>query len=222
VLEAILSIRKLQFTNTKQLTNKQLEQMSKRTPNSISIESLKVYQNEFDIKSKVINLTDELAIRLKVPNIPQHIQAGYTWITDIENNFADALLKSEKEREQYLMNQSKCTIARNYSHFVDVFIRKSYDNDTEIIEEDDDIELRDSMLNDLDTDSINKFIDGCVEFINDITVSIIAVPNYKCPKCNEKQVINTEAGLKSELIPIDPSTVFSILLSQRVRMIQMR
>ena len=67
-------------------------------------------------------------------------------------------------------------------------------------------------------DVFDKFMEGVRKFINEATISQIAIPSYKCPACQTDQN-NPEEAKHPHLIPLDIGTVFFILLGQRTTLL---
>lgn len=212
-----LSIDKLQITDTSCLTARQIAHMTKRQRGSVSGEEVQRYVSEFirgqDLR---VQLTPTLAVILKVPSAIEHIDAGYRWVSDIEDTYGRALAQDEKVRDEYLVNQGKATIMRQYSHFVRVV-----EVDGQSSEEQEDI---DNFLDDLSaSDEVrNLFLDEVAKFVDESVGSLIAIPTYKCPSCNKDQPTSKKGGLFTGLIPLDVSQTFFTLLVQKVRKVQVR
>lgn len=116
------------------------------------------------------------------------------------------------------MRQSKATQMRQFDHWVkDISILNPYSGEWELNErdEEDTVEL---MLaeNSSDDELRKKFFEGVREYMNDSTVSLIAVTTGS-PQENELALPRFE-----ELFPIDVVAVFITLLTRRVEAVDVR
>jgi hypothetical protein len=183
----------------------------------MTVESVQRYVDDFLVgKEKTYSLAPNVEMVLKMPDVTQHISAGYAWVTSIEERYARAMTLEPEEREQYLMDQAKATTMRQYGHFVKRFIV-----DGEEIDETADIDL---YLNDLSADDAvrEKFIEICGEYRDESVVSLVAIPTYDCPSCGKPQKKHEEGKPFGELIPLDVAQAFFPLLIQKVGQIRQR
>lgn len=217
VIKAKLDLSKLQFTNTTELTKRQITHMTKRNRGAMSLDSVKLYQDEF-IKGQArqVDLNDEVKMTLQIPNALEHIDAGYRWINSIEENYGRALMQEDSKRDNYLISQGKATVMRQYGHFV-----KEVNVNGEIF---DDQETIEGILDDLTaSDQIrDKFLESVAKYLDDSVVSLIAIPTFKCPSCGEEQKLEKEKEAFPGLIPIDVNNTFFTLLVQRIQRIEAR
>jgi hypothetical protein len=217
VTEEKLDLRKLQWTDSLSLTDRQVTHMLNRTLNSVTVEQLDIYKSDF-IRGKDtrVKISENGYVTLKTPTIQEHLDAGVKWVDGIENRYAKIMTESEGDREKGLFNQAKATLMRQYSHFV-----KSIEVNEEEYK---DRELIDEVLDDLSSEDgfRDKFIESCGKFIDESVISLIAIPTYKCASCGEEQSPNKSKGLFSSLIAIDVANTFFTLLVQRLMKIQNR
>ena len=217
VIKAKLDLSKLQFTNTSELTKRQITHMTKRNRGAMSLESIKLYQDEF-IKGQArqVSLNEDVKMTLQIPDALEHIDAGYRWINAIEENYGRALIQEESKRDNYLISQGKATVMRQYGHFV-----KEVNVSGEIF---DDQETIEGILDDLTaSDEIrDKFLESVAKYLDDSVISLIAIPTFKCPNCQEEQKLEKEKETFPGLIPIDVNNTFFTLLVQRIQRIEAR
>jgi hypothetical protein len=217
VITEKLDLKKLQWTDTSSLSTRQINHMSNRTANSMSLESVKLYVDEFTRGiNKTVKLSDNGSVTLKVPTAHEHIEAGQKWISSIEERYGRSMLESENDREKYLYNQARATAMRQYSHFL-----KSLNV---LDEEYDDRDIIDTMLDDMSSEDSfrDAFMEACSDFIDESIVSLIAIPTYKCPNCGMEQAPNRKKGVFSSLIAIDVAQTFFTLLVQKLTKIENR
>lgn len=223
ILSEKLDLKKLQWTDTRALTPRQIKHMEARGSESMTKESIELYVSDFlNNSDKKVSLNESVSVVFKACTVNDHLITGQKWLSDIEERFAGALLKDEKERATYLFNQAKASSMRQYTHFVKHFITHYDDNDESITDSEEDIEATLNILSESD-DYRNKFMGEQAKYIDQITMSLVAIPTYKCPNCNAEQTIDRE-GRKSfsALIPIEANQVFFTLLVQKLGRVEMR
>ena len=217
VLREKLNLSKLLWTDTSALTQRQIAHMTRRQRGTVDSDEVKRYVSEFIRgQDRKVELTERLSIVMKVPTVVEHIDAGYRWINAIEENYGRAMTQNEKSRDEYLINQGKATIMRQYAHFV-----KGVEVAGDLYEEKEDIE---ETLNDLTAnDTIrNAFFDKAAEYVDDSIVSLVAIPTYRCPSCGGEQHPSKKLERYPGLIPLDVNQTFFTLLVQRLRRIEAR
>ncbi len=216
-----LDLRKLLWVDSKSLTPQQINHMTNRAPDSMSVESVKSYTDGFSVigVNEKIALNDTVSVVLKAPTIKEHIEAGDRWVSDIEQTYIEALTEKTtiKERNEYLNNHGKATMMRQYTHFV-----KSI-----IIDEDEytDIDIIEGTLSEMSSeDSLREtFLEKCKYYINKNIISLVAIPTYKCPNCGNEQPTNHDKGkVFRSLIALDSTQTFFTLLLQKVIRIEKR
>lgn len=217
VIKEKLDLKKLQFSNKAQLTQRQITHMTRRERGSMTLESVQRYSDEFikgQLREVVIN--DSVKMKFQVPSALQHIESGYRWINAIEENYGRALTMDETRRDKYLLSQGKATVMRQYGHFV-----KSI---TVGGEEYDDQETIEDILSDLTAsdDVRDKFLKAASKFIDDSVISMIAIPTFVCPSCGGEQKPAKENTKHPGLLPLDVNNVFFALAVQRIRRIEAR
>ncbi len=222
-----LNLARLQWTDSSELTPRQIQHMTNRARGSMDIESVKRYKEDFvrgnDVK---IQLNESLSFILKQPTVAEHIAAGFRWIAEIEENYGRALNQDESTRNDYLINHAQASSMRQYAHYVkSVFV-----DDNEI----DGTEEIDNALSDLTArdDTRTLFMEKVAEFLDNSIISFIGIPTYKCPACggNQRHSKEHEEALKDgsmavvcpEMIPLDVAQTFFPLMVQKLHTIQQR
>lgn len=212
VFKADLSIPKLSWTDNQSLTEWQRKLMSRRNT-KVSDDELARYQREH-VRGGTRWFTvaeDRLDIELSTPTIKQYEDSGFSWIDSINRMMEEAFgvtLKGE-ERQRYITDQSRVTTLRQYGHWVSR-IRLAGDevgDDQETLEE-----LVALFSSDEDVSKV--FFTEVGRFIDDATLSLIALPKHSCPVCKTGQA--PEDNKHPYLIPIDAGKVFFTLLDQRI------
>jgi hypothetical protein len=217
VVTELLDPSKLLFVDKTRLTARQIAHMAKRDKASVSVESLSIYKDEFlNGHPRAIKLSEDLSFTIAIDTAQEHIDSGYRWISEIEETYPKVLIQDEKERDEYLIKQAKATVMRQYAHFV-----KSINYlDTEYSER----EEIENVVGDVSADDQLRttFQTKIKEFIDDSTVSLIAIPTYKCPSCGKEQRELRENHHMQGLIPIEVMSNFFILAVQKIRRIEQR
>lgn len=209
IVREILNISKLFYTNQAKLTTWQRNHMAKRNE-KMSEESIKRYRDEFALTERRIELRDDLAMTLRIPSAGEYLDAGQAWVDGIVHTFGEAFATDpgDDRRNEYLVDQGKATAMRQYVHWV-----KEIHPGKHLIEDRDTIN---TLISDLSKDSAirGKYFQQVQQFIDDITISLIAVPTIT--DADEK---DTKPDFP-HLLPIDPIVTFFILLGQKALMIQ--
>ena len=212
VIKEKLLVGKLMFTDTSSLSQWQISHMASNHGSTMTAEMLERYRAEFTRgKGRTIDLTPNLKVTLRNPSMDQYLTSGMKWVNGIVNMVDRALgmPPSDGVRDNYILDQGKATNMRQYSHFVE-----SIDADGQLIDDAETLEASFDALSSND-DIRDTFFKAVRDFVEDATVSVIAIPV-------------TEEGEKSELprfphlLAIDPLSVFFILLVQKIPQIQAR
>lgn len=217
VLEETLNLMKLQWTNINALTAWQKVFMSERRSRSKDLASIKRYKEELlKIKNHKLVIhegqSNEFSMVIKTPTISEYIDSGHRWIGSI----VDAVDKtlnldiSDVDRNAYIINHGQATAMRQYTHWV-----QSIEVDTNII---DDKETVEQTLDSLSRDDeiMLAFTKGVTDYINHSTVSVIGIPVFDCPKCNQLQKSDMDFPHHTNIIPLDVMQLFFGLLTQRL------
>lgn len=212
VIKERLDLSKLQRVNFNGLTKSQIAHMTKRATRSMTPESVRRYQEEMLTGSdRLVELSPDVSVVLRTPNLSNHLQAGYEWVSGIEEAYGRALEADEDVREDFLLKQGRATAMRQYSHYVKEikYGEMSFDDEETI----------NGMLDDMSADDILRkaFLDKVQTFIDSSVISLIALDTFKCPACGgEQRRIDVEGKFPS-LIPIDVIRLFFTLLPQKTQ-----
>lgn len=217
VVSELLDPSKLLFVDKTRLTARQVAHMTKRDKGSVTVESLAIYKDEFlNGQPKAIKFNDDLSLVIAIDNAQEHIDSGYRWVSELEETYPKVLIQDEKERDDYLIKQAKATVMRQYAHFVKslTYMDVEYTDKKDI----------EGVVGDLSADDELRqiFQDQIKEFIDDSTVSVIAIPTYKCPSCGHEQREAKEGESLQGLIPIEVMSNFFTLAVQKIRRIEQR
>ena len=217
VVTELLDPSKLLFVDKTRLTARQVAHMTKRDKASVTVESLAIYKDEFlNGQPKAIKLSEDLSFMIAIDTAQEHIDAGYRWVSELEETYPKVLIQDEKERDEYLIKQAKATVMRQYAHFVKSinYMDTEYNDRADI----------ENVVGDVsaDDDLRKIFQDKIKEFIDESTVALIAIPTYQCPACGKEQRELKENEHMQGLIPIEVMSNFFTLAVQKIRRIEQR
>lgn len=219
VVEELLDISKLCWTDNTALQASQRKLMIKKTAKFTDIE-LKNYiaQHRYNEKGTVVLKElngNKTVVELRVPTLADYEASGFSWVEGIVAG-ADMAFGSQlgsDERNEYILDQARATSLRQYAHWIE---RITFNGDKYI----DDRTTLETMIGQLtgDAEVFENFLEGTRKYINEATISQIAIPSYKCPVCQKDQN-NPEEAKHPHLIPLDIGTIFFILLGQRTSLL---
>lgn len=216
VISEKLNLSRLLWTDTTSLTAWQIQHMTNRQRGSVNQEAVKKYRNEFlRGNNQKVQVTEDLSFILKMPTAKEHIDSGYRWVTQIEEDYGRAMTIDSEDRNDYLLKHAQATSMRQYAHCVHSIVVGE--------DEIDGVEEIEAALNDLTArdDLRDDFMQKVGKFLDDSVVSFVGIPTYTCPACGGHQRhAKVEGEDKSnvkypELIPLDVAQTFFPLLSQR-------
>jgi hypothetical protein len=186
--------------------------MSKRNE-KFSTEDLERYQKEHSRGGEqVLKVNDDLRVRLRVPNVAQYEQSGFSWVDNIVKMIEGSLSVSLKgqERDDYISDQGRLTALRQYGHWVE-----SIEVGEDRIEDSESVEVVLGALS-ADENIFRPFFEGIGKYIDNSTLSLVAIPKYSCPKCGGEQTGDVPQNLNPHLLPLDMTKIFFTLLDQRI------
>lgn len=225
VTEALLNISKLSWTDINALSAGQRDHMKRRTAKFTELE-LKNFRNQHrfvklgTVKVKELggNIT---TVELRVPTLGDYERSGFSWIEGIVSG-TDQAFGSQfgaEERNDYILEQARVSSLRQYAHWIEriTFNSEGSSDEQKVIEDRSTVEMVVGQLTG-DSEVFENLLEGVRKFINEATVSQIALPNYKCPVCQKDQH-DPEETRHPHLIPLDIGAVFFTLLGQRVTLL---
>lgn len=211
VEEAMLALSKLSFTDDRSLTQAQRKHMLNKT-NKVSKEKLALYQADHRYQKLAhLNLRAGLSIEWKVPTLSEYEYSGRRWVDDIVSRTDEAFSMnlSENERMEYINYQGRVTALREYGHWIAKIV---VDGNKEIV----DTDTIDDVISTLtsDEESYKAFFNNVRDYIDETTISLIAIPRYNCPSCGEP--MSPEEKKHPHLMPVDPTNIFFTVLGRRI------
>lgn len=214
VSEKMVALNRLFRVDNGKLTVKQRTRLNMLQQKNTK-ETLDAYNAEWSTpETAVFQLNDQTKIVFKIPTLEEHLIAGDRWVSDIVENTERVLgtSVSPRDRNEYIRKQGVASAALQYVHWIDHFLieedgGQATIKDPEAIQQ---IMLRLSS----EPEIVNDLVSAVIKYANDVTVALIAIPNYPCPKCNKWH--RTEHSPSKYLIPLDPVTSFFTLLQLKL------
>ena len=139
---------------------------------------------------------------------PCDIRSGYRWISGlvdmIERTFTGNR-SNEDARNSAILEQANATIMRQYGHWIESI---EFEGKAQT-----DLDTLDMLIDTLaqDKNDRSKVFQAVADFIDDVTVAVIAIPEANGKEVGPKRF--------ARLIPIDAVTTFFSLLMQRTNQI---
>ena len=223
-MTSLVDPKKLLWLDRRALTDKHMEHMLKRGPNTVTENEVLEYQSTLNvnkIKNVKIN-TDNgklLTFTLNTPYLNEHITSGERWIKDVivltEKLFTEDLDIEEKNIR--VRKTSKMTLLNVYKHFIKAI---SLEDGSTVDEESDIVDLLEIIT--VDKTAFKEILNAIKEYIDNNIIALVAIPNFKCPECNALQNESSTNKTFKDLIPInvlelffDLSTLKSSAVSER-------
>jgi len=218
-LTEIINLTRCHWTDIRCLTPWQMQHMTNRKANSMSLDNIRRYVEEFQtgMNGRVISLTSSnmespLKLTLKTPTLSRYVDIGSKWVNEnvkmIDDTFS--LSADDDSRNQLITRRSKATIMRQYAHWV---TEAQYENITAA----DDNTIAELLANLSHDDELrDNFVKAVGDYIEDVTISVVAVIRH------EKQSPDKAYKKYTSLVPLDAMAVFFILLRSRTYLIPTR
>jgi uncharacterized protein (DUF4415 family) len=211
-----LILSKLSWVDRTALTPLQKRHMANRVA-KYTVEEIQKYQSEGAMgDGKTVDVSDRLRLVLRIPTVQEYVEAGNRWVNEIIDMVDAAMTRklSDEQKDELIMRHSHLAALRHYSHWIKriVLLRENGEEDG-IIE---DTETLEDSLTALSSDEsiVDKFLDSVRQYIDDSTLSLIALPSYTCPKCQE--AMTSDEKKHPHLIPLEPNMLFFILRARKL------
>lgn len=215
IVKEVLDLNKISFTDTQRLTQPQLKHMAERHEKKKD-EQLQAYQGAHAYMGKgLIDVKTRYGMvkfQLKVPTLTQYASAGYDWVDGIVNLVQQAFgsnLQGE-QRNAYILDQAKSLNMGEYSHWVAQIGFK----DGTVVE---DVETIRNILAEIsgDSDLSQSFFTQVLAYMEECTLSLVALPQFNCPQCGTPSVPKEQIK-HPYLNPIDVEALFFTMLGQHI------
>ncbi len=194
------------LADTSRITEKQIQHMNKARSKPVSVEEVMQYQKTVkDAANYVQDLNEVVRLHYTVPTLTSYIQAGSQWVSEVEGHVDSAFQGSlsRNKRESVLRGQVANTTLRMWSHWLQrIDVGQNYADTPE--------ELQNALVEMSQNDEIvEKVITTMKEVMFNKTYSLVAIPAYHCPSCQQLQ---TSGNPKHPFaIPLNAVQMFFIL-----------
>jgi hypothetical protein len=210
-----LDLNKISFTDMLRLTEAQKKHMSTRTERKED-QALELYRNDHSYNSKgLIEISTRygsIKMQLKVPTINEYASAGFEWVDGIANTIQQAFGSTVQgeARNALILDRAKMLSMGEYSHWVKEIGFK----DGHVISDLDTIRNTLAEISG-DPELSADFFTKVLAFIEECTLSLIALPRFNCPECGTPSV-PPEMAKHPYLNPIDVEALFFTMQGQHI------
>lgn len=214
VVKELVDINKIHFVDKNRLSEMQLKFLARRT-DRLEPKELEAYRDAHTYNAKgLITLKTEfgeIKVQLKVPTVTEYASAGFAWVDGISNDIQRAFgsdLVGER-RNTYILERARATSMCEYSHWIKEI---GLPDGSSII----DLDTIRATLADLGGEPAlaEDFFTKVVEYIEDVSLAIVALPRFDCPSCGKPAT--AEEAKHPYLNPIDVEALFFTMLDQHL------
>lgn len=219
VEEEKISLRRMTFFDRNAFTPRQLEMLS-RGFRTVTDKDLAEYREAGTVcKPQRIWVSKRLGFDIAPASLADY--------GDYSSEWADKLVEmsrtstnepvTNKRRQQRMMTYSNTMRALQYRHWVQAVVERE-DEESEVVV-DTAPEFIQQMLEDVvSTEQLFRpFVEGIQKYIYDNKSAIVAVPNYECPKCKTRLGEGAVTANSKNLVEIEVSTYFFILVQPKLQ-----
>lgn len=209
--------RKLLNVDKGKLTDKMLSQMAIRTPNSVSLESVINYQSLLESGYQQVEVDSTVGKKInfefKNPSISDSIRIGEEWIGEIIKTLEEVFIKADdidnkNEMISKAVDMSILTVYSNYVKSISIPEENLYiDNYASIMETLERFSVDETI--------VKNFVDSIDKYISRSSLSLVGIPSFTCPKCQEING-NKDSTEFKEFIPIEVIKYFFENLKLRI------
>lgn len=219
VEEERLNFKRMFFYDRNRVSKKQTEMLA-RGFKMMSDEDLTTYRESGVIcKPKRIWLNDVLGCDIEPLTLYDYADFSQDWLQHLIDLSAGSLNEppTNGRRQERMRRYSNAMRATQYRHWVRAVVMRSEEEDGE-----DDVytdgEMIQGVLEDIFSQGAlaDSFIQGIVEYIRDNKVGIVAIPEYKCPKCGASNA-DDEYRKHHALVEIEVSTYFFMCVALKLQ-----
>lgn len=217
-----LNINRLFWTDRNSLTNAQLKIMARKFSSKLTDDEQAQYRSDRIRGNDRVVWFDDTGLSLSVPTLQEYEDAGREWIDNIIEMSQGAFNEPPHgtNRNRFINRLAEATTARQLGHWVSA---------VHLRDEDDDEDVEPVVLTDRDVinetlshifssgdDNTKRFLEMVPTFMDDSTVSLIAIPSFNCPVCSTSIGDGPNERFQ-RLIPIDALTTFFTLASRKLK-----
>lgn len=201
-----IDVSKLFWVDNNALTEQQKAHMSNRTQESVTDDMLVNYCSQFPkMSGRQVEINENVSITLKVPTLTEYVASGYKWVSDISTSLESVFTSESTDpetRTKAMFQHAQLSNLRQWSHWIESIVYDEVGHkERQFIDEA-------LTIFSSDTEISKKIFEEVSKYINDVTISVIAIP--------ETNGEETSLPRFPRLIPIDVVMVFFSLLQQRV------
>lgn len=205
-----INLTKMFWTDRTRLTKKQVKHMANRVAQH-KLEDIVAYQEEGKIgDGRLLEFDNDVKMVLRIPTIEQYVTSGTVWVEEVVD-LVERIMTTERattDKNDYIAAQARLVTLRQYGHWI-----KSVSMGDAIVL--DEPELINDLLNRLSASDtiVDKFLADIKVYVEEATMSIVAIPSYKCPGC--QGTMSSEETKHPHLIPVDALITFFTLRDHR-------
>lgn len=202
------------------LSPKQKE-MAANLSSPITVDDAMDYVNEFDygedghVELTTYDTDVNIVINFGMPSIGHQFRTMESWRASVEDsaNSAFAMPLVGDIRSRYMKEQIEAMKALKYRAYVESVTITN--DEGERVTVDSDQAIADVLAGISGNQyNLNKFLLGVEKFINRATVSLVGLPNAKCPGCGGFHETDDEDQVGRYLIPMNVLSFFTMLCHQ--------
>lgn len=178
-----------------------------------SLKRIATYTRTFRRRNEEVS--EQVIFTFRTPSIADYLENGYLWVTELETAADEAFGNkiTMTERDAHINMSAEAAALRQYSHWVEsIQYRNAAGQDAGRVE------IKEDIFQSLERFSADEamsdfFFTAVQEYIDSVTVGILAIPSYDCPGCKKEQP--TAAGNFKHLIPLEASETFFTIQRHR-------
>lgn len=214
---------KLLWVDRSKISTEMFNIMCNKKRNSVTVDNAKEYQRllaeqlgyEKEFTIKLENGTN-MVVGLTLPSILDYVNKGLEWVNGIVSKYNSLVNESNSNSDKtgiingLILSQLMCI----YSPYVS-YVKPENSN----------IELKDygAVINflkrmEIENNVYKNFINGISKYIDTSSISVVATPDYTCPRCkkghdSEKSIYNNEI---KDFIPLNILHYFFVLRALKI------
>ncbi|QZA71053.1 baseplate protein [Erwinia phage AH06] len=203
---AKVNISRLMIIDNSRLSATQRSHMSNFSGRTV--EQVLAYQAAFEVMKDNVIEVGAVKFYLRVPSLEDKNLAGYAWINGIQQAITDSFNDSmtREQREQHINKQAALSSMRGYAHWI---TRIEFE-DGSFVDSGDDIAMLLKQFS-AKEEMRKPFFEKLNEFINRVTIGVVAVPRWTCPHCGKKQPLISK--MFPAYTPLNVGRVFFTLMT---------
>lgn len=165
---------------------------------------------------------NQVIFTFRTPSIADYLENGYTWITELETAADEAFGNkiTMTQRDEHIDRSAEAAALRQYSHWVESIQYRDHNG-----QDSGRVEDHKAIFETLERFSADEkisdfFYQAIQDYIDSVTVGVVAVPSWECPACKKDQP--SAEGVFKHLVPIEASETFFTVQRRRSHTLDMR